>query len=33
MNATVKEWLEKAEEDFLVMTREMRARKFPAYNA
>lgn len=33
MNEIVKEWLEKAEEDFLVMTREMRARKFPAFNA
>lgn len=33
MNETVKEWLEKAEEDFQVMTREIRARKFPAFNA
>jgi len=33
MNAILKEWLEKAEEDYCVALREMRARKNPAYNA
>lgn len=33
MNAVLKEWLQKAEEDYCVATREIRARKHPAYNA
>lgn len=32
MNATVKEWVEKAEEDFHIMERESRVRKNPSYN-
>lgn len=33
MNAALKEWLQKAEEDYGVALREIRARKNPAYNA
>jgi HEPN domain-containing protein len=33
MNAILKEWLEKAEEDFAVAIRESRARKNFAFNA
>ena len=33
MNAVHREWLQKAEEDYAVALREMRARKTPAYNA
>ena len=33
MNAVLKEWLQKAEEDYSVAIRELRARKNPAYNA
>jgi HEPN domain-containing protein len=32
-NATVKEWIEKAEGDFTVACREMRARKSPNFDA
>ena len=33
MNAVLREWIEKAEEDYVVALREYRARKRPAYNA
>jgi len=33
MNPLVPEWVEKAEEDFTVAQRELRARKNPGYNA
>lgn len=33
MNAVLREWIEKAEEDYTVALREYRARKRPAYNA
>jgi HEPN domain-containing protein len=33
MNAVHREWIQKAEEDYGVTLREMRARKNPAYNA
>ena len=33
MSPLTQEWVEKAEEDFRVATREYRARKHPAYNA
>ena len=32
MNAVVKEWIEKAEEDFVMVERESRARKSPSLN-
>ena len=32
MNATVKEWIEKAEEDFHILERESRVRKNPSFN-
>ncbi len=32
MNATVREWVEKAEEDFHVLERESRVRKNPSFN-
>lgn len=33
MNAILNEWLEKAEEDYCVAIRELRARRNPAFNA
>lgn len=33
MNAVLREWIQKAEEDYGVALREIRARKNPAYNA
>lgn len=33
MNAVLREWVEKAEEDYAVALRESRARKSPAHNA
>lgn len=33
MNVVLQEWLQKADEDYCVATREIRARKNPAYNA
>lgn len=33
MNTVLKEWVEKAEEDYLVALREYRAHRQPAYNA
>jgi HEPN domain-containing protein len=33
MNAEVREWVQKAEEDYSVAVREMRVRRNPAYNA
>ncbi len=33
MNAEVREWIQKAEEDYAVAIREMRVRRNPAYNA
>ncbi len=32
MNATVKEWVQKAEEDFNIVERESRVRKHPSFN-
>lgn len=33
MNATIQEWIDKADEDFRVMERESRVRKNPSFNA
>jgi HEPN domain-containing protein len=33
MNAILREWLDKAEEDYAVAVRESRVRKSPAFNA